>query len=311
MRIAHFLHRPVRSDAAEVVEHLLRYRSPAFADQTVVCMSGGPLAEVFARLGATVRITPDGREACRYLREADLVSLYADRLESLPAPLRGRFPKRRVMTATKTSRFPVRVADGCVALSDQIRRVQRIPAQWRVIREGIDLERYRVVQRRTIRRRVITRICRPYHQDEFCWYALLPVLAERPNVELWLLDGHGSSSERVRLLEPGTSLEDALSGSYLCIYTPHPRLKYDHGTRDRVLMTAMAMGVPCIVSDVPAVRETVRDSDAVISIPFNDVQALSEAVQALLNDAGAAAALARRARVLAMADLDAPPQVAE
>jgi colanic acid/amylovoran biosynthesis glycosyltransferase len=79
------------------------------------------------------------------------------------------------------------------------------------------------------------------------------------------------------------------------------------GDRDglpTVLLEAMALGVPCVATDVTGIPELVRDGDTGLCVPQRDPPALADALQRLLDDADLRADLATRARRLIERDFD-------
>ncbi|TVR58150.1 MAG: colanic acid biosynthesis glycosyltransferase WcaL [Candidatus Competibacteraceae bacterium] len=79
------------------------------------------------------------------------------------------------------------------------------------------------------------------------------------------------------------------------------------GDRDglpTVLLEAMALGVPCVATDVTGIPELVRDGDTGLCVPQRDPQALADALQRLLDDADLRVDLATRARRLIEQDFD-------
>lgn len=79
------------------------------------------------------------------------------------------------------------------------------------------------------------------------------------------------------------------------------------GDRDglpTVLLEAMALGVPCVATDVTGIPELVRDGETGLCVPQSDPQALADALQRLLDDADLRADLATRARRLIEQDFD-------
>jgi len=79
------------------------------------------------------------------------------------------------------------------------------------------------------------------------------------------------------------------------------------GDRDglpTVLLEAMALGVPCVSTDVTGIPELVRDGDTGLCVPQRDPQALADALQRLLDDADLRLDLATRARRSIEQDFD-------
>jgi glycosyltransferase involved in cell wall biosynthesis len=85
------------------------------------------------------------------------------------------------------------------------------------------------------------------------------------------------------------------------------------GNRDglpTVLLEAMALGTPCVSTDVTGIPEVLRDGDTGLAVPQRDPAALAAALERLLADAALRVRLARRARALVAAEFDATRQAA-
>ncbi len=79
------------------------------------------------------------------------------------------------------------------------------------------------------------------------------------------------------------------------------------GNRDglpTVLLEAMALGTPCISTDVTGIPEVVRDGETGLMVPQRDPAALADAIGRLLGDPGLRVDLAGRARRLVEAEFD-------
>ncbi len=73
------------------------------------------------------------------------------------------------------------------------------------------------------------------------------------------------------------------------------------GNRDglpTVLLEAMALGTPCVSTDVTGVPEVIKDGDTGLLVPQHDAVQLGQALARLLHDSGTRVALARAARRL-------------
>jgi colanic acid/amylovoran biosynthesis glycosyltransferase len=73
------------------------------------------------------------------------------------------------------------------------------------------------------------------------------------------------------------------------------------GNRDglpTVLLEAMALGTPCVATDVTGIPEIVRDKETGLLVPQHDVEALASALMQLLNNATGREKLAVQARQL-------------
>jgi glycosyltransferase involved in cell wall biosynthesis len=80
------------------------------------------------------------------------------------------------------------------------------------------------------------------------------------------------------------------------------------GDRDglpNVLFEAMALGTPCVSTDVTGIPEVVRDGETGLLVPQHDPDALATAIVRLLSDSALRVQLAGRARRLIEAEFDA------
>jgi glycosyltransferase involved in cell wall biosynthesis len=89
-------------------------------------------------------------------------------------------------------------------------------------------------------------------------------------------------ADAVRLLGPRADVPDLLAAAD--VFVAPSRWE---GLGSAVL-EAMAMGVPIVASDVPAIRETVGSADCAMLVPPGDAAALAAALVATLGDARAA-----------------------
>ncbi|NJM41877.1 MAG: glycosyltransferase [Anaerolineae bacterium] len=71
-----------------------------------------------------------------------------------------------------------------------------------------------------------------------------------------------------------------------------------------VLTEAMALGTPCISTDVTGIPELVRDGETGLQVPQRNPLALADAIECLLDDAAFQQRLAANARILIEAEFD-------
>lgn len=86
------------------------------------------------------------------------------------------------------------------------------------------------------------------------------------------------------------------------------------GDRDglpTVLLEAMALGVPCVSTDVTGIPELVRDGQTGLCVPQRDPLGLADALARLLTDAAARERLSRNARALVEREFDVRRNTAE
>jgi len=196
-------------------------------------------------------------------------------------------------------------AEHFIATSALVYRLQPDPTRCTLIPNGIDLERFHGRRTHGVPHAIV-RICRPEKYAEFFWYAMLPVLADYPTTELCLAGAEGSSSHQIRTLGVIMDVAEILAQSYLFVHTPRP----GEGTRDLAVMEAMTMGVPCVLGDVPCVREAAADEGCAALVPHNDVPRLTVALRHLLDEAEEAERMGVRARRYAIEHFNMRPRVA-
>ncbi len=88
----------------------------------------------------------------------------------------------------------------------------------------------------------------------------------------------------------------------------------EDGNRDglpTVLVESMALGVPCVASDVTGVAEVVRDGRTGLLVGQRDAPGLSQAIERVLSDSALRTRLAREARRLIESEFDARKNTAE
>ena len=79
------------------------------------------------------------------------------------------------------------------------------------------------------------------------------------------------------------------------------------GNRDGLptaLLEAMALGTPCVATDVTGIPEIIRDGETGLQVPQRDARALAKALQTLLTDSSLRYTLATQARTLVEAEFD-------
>lgn len=133
------------------------------------------------------------------------------------------------------------------------------------------------------------------------------VAARRPNTYLLLAGREGSASdslrsdisrldlsEHVRLLGHRNDIPEVLAASDIFVF---PSLYEGLGG---AVIEAMALGLPIIASDLPALREVADEGSNVDFVPPSDEIALAEAVTALLSDSARRKRYGERSRAIFM-----------
>jgi colanic acid/amylovoran biosynthesis glycosyltransferase len=114
-------------------------------------------------------------------------------------------------------------------------------------------------------------------------------------------------ADSVRLLGPRPQAEIARTLSEAAAFAA-PCVVGRDGNRDGLpttLLEAMALGTPCVSTDVTGIPEILRDGETGLVVPQNDAQALAAALARLLGSPELRVSLAQRARRRIEDDFDA------
>jgi glycosyltransferase involved in cell wall biosynthesis len=149
----------------------------------------------------------------------------------------------------------------------------------------------------------------PQKGHEYLVEAFERVTAARPRTRLLIAGAPGASTaaveariarsgvgERIQLLGHREDVGDLLVAADVLAF---PSLYEGLGG---TLIEAMALGLPIVASDLPALREVSADGEAAWLVRPADVRALSSAMLKLLEQPAQAAALAERARARFLAN---------
>ena len=255
---------------------------------------------------------------------------------------RGKFgynsPLYRLVRAleTRVLRRADAVVTICHALRDDlIRRVD--PARVFVVDNGVDTDafapapptqalcdRWALTDKSVI---AYAGTFQPYEGLDLLVQAMPRILARRPTAHLVIAGGSAGES---RVAETALeSLVDRLDlGSHVTFTgrLPHETITSVYARADIVVyprlltrttalttplkpLEAMAMGRAVVSSDVPAMRELVRDGETGMTFPAGDVEALARACVRLLDDPALRGALGDRARAWIVRDRQWPALV--
>jgi glycosyltransferase involved in cell wall biosynthesis len=271
----------------------------------------GPAAERMARrAGRPLVFTYH----TRYEKYAHYVPLTRPLVEAAAVRLSTRF----------AARVDAVIAPSVVVREDLVRRGVEAPVA--VVPTGVDLERFRPGDRRAARRALalpeddpvllyVGRLDREKSVDRVL-LAFERVASTVPRARL-LLVGHGKEAERLHRRAAtlaaaggvqflGVRAHDTLPVCYqaadLFLFASETE------TQGLVLAEAAACGLPAVAVDASGCDEVVRDGDTGL-LTKNDPTALAEAAIGLLLDAERRAAMAVRARDVAVSAFDVRLQV--
>ena len=271
----------------------------------------GPAAERLARrAGRPLVFTYH----TRYEKYAHYVPLTRPLVEAAAVRLSTRF----------AARVDAVIAPSVVVRDDLVRRGVEAPVS--VVPTGVDLERFRPGERRTARRALalpeddpvllyVGRLDREKSVDRVL-LAFERVASTVPRARL-LLVGHGKEAERLR--RRAATLTAAAGVQFLGVRA-HDTLPVcyqaadlflfasETETQGLVLAEAAACGLPAVTVDASGCDEVVRDGDTGL-LTKNDPTALAEAAIGLLLDGERRAAMAVRARDVAVSAFDVRLQI--
>lgn len=247
--------------------------------ESVVCSMWEPVSVIADEIRATGTAVVSGHAALEPVLEwADVVNIHcwgADR-----AYLDLVRHKPHVITLHWQLALPD-LPSVCICTSDYVRSIQADPRRFVAIPNGVDLVRFHPRPRPPRDEVVITRICRPPKCAPYFWDAMHRVLARFPQVRLRIVGNDEPCTHpdpRVEFLGIRRDIPEILADTDIFVYTPYPEI----GTKDLVVMEASACGVPCVVSDVSVVRESVHEGRNGYLTPFGDVDALADRVEQLV-----------------------------
>ncbi len=183
------------------------------------------------------------------------------------------------------------------------------PELLEVIPNGIDLGWYTPVEGARAERPTLFFVGRlkRYKRVDLVLRALALLLARGRDVDLWVAGGGDRRSaleqearrlgieERVRFLGVVSEEEkrSRLRSAWLHVLTS---AKEGWGISN---LEAAACGTPSVASDAPGLRESVVHGETGLLVPHGDVEALADALDALLGDGQRRAEMGRRARAFA------------
>jgi glycosyltransferase involved in cell wall biosynthesis len=233
---------------------------------------------------------------------------------------------------SRRSRKALRGSDLVLADSAHLAEVARSVAgpevRVEVIQWGVDLTLYKpdAASRASVRRELglanrptvlTTRALDPLYNPDVLLRAVAELRRRLPDVQLVLKHPEPSlpaalqTQLRDLALEDATRVvgfvdEQALAGLYRAAdaYVSIP----SSDSSPRSVWEALACGTAAVISDLPWAREALRDREHARLVPI-DAEAIADALEQILGDAGTAAALAERGRALTVATMDRRDQL--
>jgi glycosyltransferase involved in cell wall biosynthesis len=278
--------------------------------QWVVACQDGPQRPVYEKHGIRVCLAERAASLARQVPDADVINVHwnvnwVERCPDFYAALRAAGVPL-VFTVHGLNVLPA-LPGLIICTSQRVHDLQENNLDRRIlITNGVDTARFSPRPRRAGKRVSIIRVCRPVRCAEYFWPAIGAVLHECPKTDLVTVGGPAFTVGRTRALGDRFDVPELLAGADIFAYAPFP----NEGTRDLVVLEAMASGLACVLSDVPCVRESVEHGVTGLLTPFGDPQAFAAAVIRLVREPQLRQVLGERAAQVARERLDMRPKVA-
>lgn len=176
------------------------------------------------------------------------------------------------------------------------------PAQYRVITNGIDVDRFAAAPRPVAGRILMLGRLAPPKRQDLAVRAVARLRRDHPDAELWLVgDGparhavervvaDAEAADAVRLLGTRADVPELLAGA-ACVV-----LASDYEGAPLSVLEALAAGVPVVASRAGGIPELVDDGRTGLLVPPDDVEALAAALAAVIGDAARARAMGEAGR---------------
>jgi len=283
-----------------MVLQLCRSRDRAEFECVVGAPDGGLIAVELQRSGIPTRTGCSGYWSAAL--DADIINLHWSGYDPQLFSMLCQLGKPLVTTLHSNVALPD-IPALTICVSEHALRKQTNPDRCILIPNGVEISRFRADPKPAREKVVITRICRPPKCALYFWNAMHRVLERYPQVELRVVGDTGaarSDSDRIRFLGVRRDIPEILADTDIFVYTPYR----DIGSHDLVTMEASAAGVPCVVSDVCAVRESVFEGENGFLTPFGDADALVDRVSRLVRDTRLRTRMGRAAAALARERFD-------
>ena len=289
IKIVHILSLMNFGGMEQLVFNLCRYTKNT--EPFVLAIRDGVIVEDFQKANIPMFVMPTidnpyekYRRALEILRGADIINvhcLYRDPIIAMFVWLVKESGIPYLFTLHWQSRLPL--LDCVICCTAQcIKAMQAKGNKCVVIPNGIDLTKFvhKQTKKKNTNKVIITLISYPQKCSPYFWFAMKDVLEANPNVELWIVGDKPWTAKQIKSLGIRRDIPDILAQTDIFVYAPYPKI----GGIENVVLEAMAMGVPSVLSDVECVRETITNGKEGLLTPYGDRKAFAEAVNVLINN---------------------------
>ena len=300
IRLLHVLPFMGLGGTERMVLQLCQARDAGLFDASVVPLEPGPMEEEFRKAG--IRLWYGASGLTEALAWSEIINLHLTCFDPYLHELVYRSGRPYVLTVHCQSVIPA-IPAVTICTSHALGALQPDRSRSVTIPNAVDLRRFPPRPPRDGSRVVLIRVCRPDRCALYFWEAMRTVLSRNAGAELWIVGNQAAGragDPRIRFFGLRPDVAPLLAEADLFVYTPVPGI----GTKDLVVMEAMATGLPCIVPDVDSVRESVIDGKTGLMFAPEATAAFAECAERLIRDPALRGRLAAAAQEHARAHFD-------
>ncbi len=300
IRVAHILPFMGVGGTEQMVLNLCKFSNSNEFRNAVAAPEESVIAEEIRETGSQVYTGWDGYQAV--MRWADIINLHSTGYEPNLFGMVESSGKPYVVTLHWLSEMP-KIPAITICTSKPVYDIQKDKSKSRLIPNGIDLSKFYPRPKQPRNEIIITRVCRTPKCALYFWAAIMKVLRDYPQTKLWVVGNEkdfGISSDRIIFFGIRRDIPDILADTDIFAYAPYP----DTGSKDLAVMEALAMGIPCVVSDVSAVKDSVYNEQNGFLVKFGDEENFSNKVGILVEDSNLRSSMGQSAVEIAIRDFD-------
>lgn len=286
LKVAHILPWADYGGTERSVKNLCQFSQKT--EPLVLVLNEGEMIQEFEKIGTPIFLIPtvdyeviDQERVLSLLLTVDLINLHilSFRNKGSLYQLLKETGKPFVITLRYFNKLPI-LDCPIICVSSAVRELQDPRNACTTILNGVDLSAFTYRPKPDREKIVLTRICRPSRCSSYFWPVLEKVLGTFENAELWIVGEEGESTDRIKFfgIRHASEIPDILAETDIFVYAPHP----EKGAMDNCVLEAMAMGTPCVLSDVGCVRDAITHFKEGLLVPYGDEEGFEEAIAYLI-----------------------------